>query len=79
MLSFMFVVTFNEGVKGISKTKVRPIHQNRRQNIAISSELELQIKFKNTIFHKKEQKRKTNTPKLNWYKCKISRFWHLQS
>ena len=37
------------------------------QNIAISNELELLIKFKNTIFdifHKKEQKRKTNSAKI---------------
>ena len=46
------------------------------QNIAISNELELLIKFRNIIFHKKEQKHKANLQKLNWYKCKI---WHLQS
>ena len=49
------------------------------QNIAISNESELLFKLKNIVFNKKKSKGKTNLQKLNWYKCKISRFWHLQS
>ena len=48
------------------------------QIIASSNKLELLMKFKNMIFHKKETQHKTNTQKFNWYKRKISQFWYLQ-
>lgn len=48
------------------------------QNIAVGNELELLVKFKNMIFHKKEKQHKTNTQKFIWCKRKVSQFWYLQ-